>query len=139
MIRTPDASSNLSSVGFDPTQQILEVQFLSHPTKLPGDIYDYYGVSQTIYDGLMDASSKGHYLYTVIKKGGYAYRKVYDSNTGEGEPNGIVMALSESMLNPTNLLTPTVTPIVAAGAIASATPTVSDIVAPVMQELGEIL
>ena len=133
MIRTPVASSNISSVGYDPIQQILEVQFLEHPTKKnpglrgPGDIYDYYDVSQTIYDGLASAPSKGHYLYEVIKRGAYRYQKVFDAMTGEGEPNGISLALSESMLNPANLLTPTVTPIVGVAAAAASPETTTPV------------
>ena len=119
MTRTPVVSSNLASVGYDPIQQILEVQFLDHRTKQPGDIYDYTNVSQMIYDGLMSAPSKGHYLWEVIKRGGYAYTKVFDTKTLQGAPSGST-GLSESLLNPavivgavsSTIAPPTATPVV---------------------------
>jgi KTSC domain len=122
MIRTPVASSNLSSIGYDPIQQILEVQFLQHPSKQPGDIYDYFQVSQTIYQGLLDAPSKGHYLYEVIKRGGYQYQKVFDIRNQIGEPSGTIGLPSLDQLMPNNIVPPTATPVIApllAGAVTS--------------------
>ena len=82
MDRVAVVSSNLASVGFDSATQTLEVEFHS------GDIYDYSQVSGFIYQGLMDAASKDHYLWAVIKKGGYAYKKVFDYKSQIGEPEG---------------------------------------------------
>ena len=115
MVRTPVQSSNLASVGYDPLTDVLEVQFHN------GAIYDYQAVSQMIYNGLMDAPSKGHYLYEVIKRGGYAYQKVWDPVTQLGSPGG-ALEVSQNMLNPvtaplglgaTTIATPTVTPVAA--------------------------
>jgi len=61
MDRIPVASSNISSVGYDPTSSILEVEFNS------GSIYQYLNVPQTEYEGLMNAGSKGRYLNRNIK------------------------------------------------------------------------
>jgi hypothetical protein len=132
MVRTPVQSSNLSSVGYDPVQQILEVQFLQHPSKTPGDIYDYSNVSQMVYDGLMQAPSKGHYLYEVIKRGGYAYTKVFDTKTLQGAPGGST-GLSESLLNPAAI------GLAATESIAPATATpvaATDSVIPSLPDLG---
>lgn len=64
------SSSNIASIGYDSTNQILEVEFLN------GSIYQYYDVPETLYDGLMSADSHGKYLNEYIKKGGYRYERV---------------------------------------------------------------
>lgn len=70
MRRVPVTSSNLRSVGYAPASQTLEIEF-DH-----GGVYQYSGVPQAEYDGLMSASSHGSYFDRHIKKGGYSYRKV---------------------------------------------------------------
>lgn len=70
MERTPVSSSNLASVGYDENINTLEIKFHS------GRIYQYYNVPVNIYNGLMNASSKGTYFDRYIKKSGYRYRKV---------------------------------------------------------------
>ncbi len=70
MERTPVSSSNLRSVGYDPNEETLEIEFHS------GGTYQYYGVPLQKYEGLMSASSKGSYFDAYIKKAGYRYRKV---------------------------------------------------------------
>lgn len=70
MERSYVSSSNIESIGYDETTQILEVAFLT------GAIYQYYGVPDQLYQGLMSASSKGTYLNQYIKKGGFAYSQV---------------------------------------------------------------
>jgi hypothetical protein len=67
MIRV--SSSNLHSVGYDPDSQTLRVKFLN------GGVYDYYGVPESRYAGLMSAGSKGGYLAAHIKEH-YRYKKV---------------------------------------------------------------
>ncbi len=64
------SSSNLASVGYDPGSHILEVEFLN------GSVYQYLGVPDYIYSGLMHASSHGSYLDANVKKAGYAYRRI---------------------------------------------------------------
>lgn len=63
------SSSNLRSVGYDAETETLEIQFNS------SGIFQYYNVPERIYEGLMNASSKGSYLHTYIKHN-YHYRKV---------------------------------------------------------------
>lgn len=64
------SSSNIASIGYDASDMILEVEFLN------GAIYQYYDVPQSLYDGLMSASSHGSYLDAYVKKGGYRYCKI---------------------------------------------------------------
>ena len=70
MERTPVSSSNLKSVGYDPKTSTLEVEFLN------SGLYSYSNVPQSVYDGLMSASSHGSYFNTHVKKGGYQYKKI---------------------------------------------------------------
>ena len=70
MQRKSVESSNLASVGYDSSEQTLEVQF-KH-----GGIYQYTSVPESIYNGLMNASSHGKYFDANIKKAGYPYTKV---------------------------------------------------------------
>ncbi|MBV4447485.1 KTSC domain-containing protein [Clostridium tyrobutyricum] len=61
MQRIPVTSSDLSSVGYDPISQTLEIQFNS------GGIYQYSGVPSNVYEGLMSASSHGKYFHAYIR------------------------------------------------------------------------
>lgn len=70
MDRTYVSSSNIASIGYDPMQMILEVEFLN------GSIYQYYDVPEALYEGIMAAESHGKYLNEFIKKGGYRYERV---------------------------------------------------------------
>lgn len=65
MNRIAVSSSNLASVGYDPANQLLEVEFLH------GGIYQYSGVPSSVYDGLMAADSHGSYFDIHVKKAGY--------------------------------------------------------------------
>jgi hypothetical protein len=62
-------SSNLQAVGYDSSSLILTVDFIG------GGSYEYYGVPLSVYQGLMNADSKGTYLSRYIK-GVYKYRKI---------------------------------------------------------------
>jgi KTSC domain len=64
MDRVRVVSSNLYSVGYDPSSSILEIQFIS------GAVYRYFRVGVSVYEGLMSALSKGGYFAHVIR---YAY------------------------------------------------------------------
>jgi hypothetical protein len=70
MERERVSSSNLASVGYDHRTMTLEVEF-NH-----GGIYQYSGVPEHVYEGLMSASSHGEYFDVHVKKAGYSYRKV---------------------------------------------------------------
>lgn len=70
MQRESVSSSNLRSVGYDPSTEMLEIEFHS------GGVYQYSGVPAAVYNGLMAASSHGSYFDINVKKAGYHYRKV---------------------------------------------------------------
>ena len=61
MERKAVQSSNLKSVGYDITTKILEVEFLD------GSIYQYSRVPLNIYEGLINAVSKGKYFWKNIR------------------------------------------------------------------------
>jgi hypothetical protein len=69
MPRTRVRSSNLESVGYDPETKTLEVEFKGRT------VYQYYGVPEAMFVGLMKARSKGTYLSEHIKDR-YRYRKL---------------------------------------------------------------
>lgn len=49
------ASSDLSAVGYNERLTVLRIRFRN------GTVYDYYDVPETVYNGLLDAVSKGTY------------------------------------------------------------------------------
>ena len=69
MERQRVVSSNILSVGYDPDSQTLEMEFSK------GSIYQYCGVPENIWHGLMQASSKGKYFHAHIRDR-YQYRQV---------------------------------------------------------------
>jgi hypothetical protein len=62
-------SSDLSSVGYDANSNTLEIEFHN------GGVYQYYGVPESIYEGLMSADSHGQYFHQYIKDV-YSYQKI---------------------------------------------------------------
>jgi len=62
-------SSSLSSVGYDPGSETLEVEFRN------GGVYRYLEVPEGEWRSLQSAESKGSYLNTHIKPS-YRYRKL---------------------------------------------------------------
>lgn len=69
MDRTPVSSSNISAIGYDADNQLLEVEFNN------GSVYSYSGVPSGEYEGFMAADSKGKYLHANIKTR-YSYVKL---------------------------------------------------------------
>jgi len=69
--RTLVHSSTVASIGYDPLSATLEVEFHS------GDIYQYFRVPECVYEGLMNAMSKGNYLDQYVKKAGYSYTRIF--------------------------------------------------------------
>lgn len=69
MNRQTVSSSNLAAVGYDPVQQVLEIEF--HGSGL----YQYSNVPVSIYQGLMNAPSHGKYFHRHIKTS-YSYTKI---------------------------------------------------------------
>ena len=70
MERQSVSSSNIASIGYAESSNILEVEF-NH-----GGTYQYFDVPQHEYQALMNADSKGKYFDANIKKGGYRYAKL---------------------------------------------------------------
>lgn len=60
-MKTIEGSSTIDAVDYDPKTQRLTVKFKS------GGSYDYAGVSQAAYDGMLSAKSVGSYVHTHIK------------------------------------------------------------------------
>jgi hypothetical protein len=67
--RIPVDSSNISSIGFDEDSNTLEIEFHS------GAVYQYFDVPLNIYQGIMEADSKGQFFAQHIK-GYFRYSKV---------------------------------------------------------------
>ena len=63
------SSSNVESIGYDESQQILYVRFLS------GGLYIYKGVNSYEFEGLLNAPSVGSYLHRNIKNV-YPYERI---------------------------------------------------------------
>ena len=61
MERTPVSSSNISAIGYDADNNVLEVEFTN------GAVYSYSGVPPGEYETFMNADSKGKYLHANIK------------------------------------------------------------------------
>ena len=60
-------STNVHSIGYDPTTRALRVRFLDAQGTAPGPTYEYADVPAHRYDALLHAPSKGGYLHSHIK------------------------------------------------------------------------
>jgi hypothetical protein len=70
MKRTLVSSSNLASIGYDADRRVLEIEFLNR------SVYQYFGVPESLYRGLMKASSHGSFFDSYIKRGGFSYQRI---------------------------------------------------------------
>jgi hypothetical protein len=70
MERVPIESEALRSVGYDPAQRVLEVEFSS------GEVYRYFSVPEREYVALMDADSFGIHFIEHVRNGGYRFQHV---------------------------------------------------------------
>ncbi len=61
MRRDPVASSNIVSVGYEPSVETLEIEFAN------GAVYQYYNVPASIYEEFLTATSKGRFVFSQIK------------------------------------------------------------------------
>lgn len=61
MRRRSVSSSSVASVGYDPKTQTLELEFHS------GSVYEYSEVPPEVFQGLMEAPSKGRYFANEIR------------------------------------------------------------------------
>ncbi len=69
MERQPVTSSDIKSIDYDASTSTLEVEFHS------GGVYQYGGVPESVYVGLMQASSHGLYFHQHIRDR-YPYSRV---------------------------------------------------------------
>lgn len=65
-------SGTLRSIGYDESEQILEIDF-HH-----GGIYRYFGVSKKVYDGLMRSESSYVKYHDRYIKNRYRHEKIND-------------------------------------------------------------
>ena len=70
-------SSTVASVGYDPTHQILDVEF-----RRTREVYRYYRVPALEYRELMNASSLGAYLNQQFKRANYRFERIYPEKRG---------------------------------------------------------
>lgn len=61
MKRYPVASSHIAAVGYDDSEQVLEVEFQD------GSVYSYTGVPHATYHQLITAGSVGKFFYQNIR------------------------------------------------------------------------
>lgn len=69
MERENVSSSNLESIGYDYSNEILEIEFKN------SSVYQYFDVPESIFNELMNASSHGVYFSANIKND-YEYTKL---------------------------------------------------------------
>ncbi len=69
MLRQTVTSSNVVSVGYDPGNEVLEIEFRN------SGIYQYFTVPEEVFDGLFNAPSHGKYFWANIRDR-YPYEKV---------------------------------------------------------------
>jgi hypothetical protein len=61
-------STSIASIGYEPLQHQLEIEFRDS-----GEVYRYFGVSAEEYAAFLKAESKGTYLNQVFKLMGHPY------------------------------------------------------------------
>jgi hypothetical protein len=55
-------SSALNSLGYDPSAKILELEFRDS-----GAVWQYFGITSTMYKKFINSESLGHFFVTKIK------------------------------------------------------------------------
>lgn len=70
MDREQVSSTRIASIGYDPEEQKLEIEFASD-----GSVYEYDDVTLADFNALKAASSVGRHFDAVIK-GRYPYRRI---------------------------------------------------------------
>lgn len=75
MNRTQVESSMLHSIGYEPGNQVLELEFNN------GQVWQYQGVPKAVYDALMKADSRGSYARNYII-GEYPERRASSRKSG---------------------------------------------------------
>jgi len=74
--KTTVDSTTLQALGYDEARELLELEFRS------GAIYQYLHVPQAVYEGLLDAPSKGRFFNAAIR-GRFEYAAVASSPSGQ--------------------------------------------------------
>lgn len=75
MTRIPVESSQIKSIGYDPSTKTLEVEFHARGEKYPESVYHYHEVSPETHANLMKAESKGSHLGKFVK-GKHRFTKI---------------------------------------------------------------
>ena len=83
MKRTPVESSDVVSLGYDPKERVLEIEFHE------GRLYRYLEVPQDIYEHFLKADSYGGYFNSYIN-GHYRYRRVNEQGDVQ-KPEGVTL------------------------------------------------
>ena len=81
MERLPVKSRNVKSVGYDPEEKVLEVQFIS------GGIYQYAGLQPGMFADLLAAESIGRFVSQVVRAGRRGLRIQEKNGGGDGSSN----------------------------------------------------
>ena len=71
MQRVTVESSSIATIGYNPEQQIMELEF-----RQTGEVYQYFDVPPEEYGAFLQAESKGTYLNQEFKLRGYRYVRV---------------------------------------------------------------
>jgi hypothetical protein len=64
-------SSSIATIGYDPEQRIMELEF-----RQTREVYQYFDVPPEEHEAFMQAESKGTYLNKEFKLRGYRYARV---------------------------------------------------------------
>lgn len=70
-------STTVKSIGYDPENGVLQIEFVS------GRVYNYLDVAAKVHEDFLAAKSKGHFFHTKIK-GEFYYEKVIDDASTQG-------------------------------------------------------
>lgn len=77
-------SSTLAAIAYDRTRELLQLEFNSRA------LYQYFGVSAAVYEGLLRASSKGNYFNQAIR-GKFPYSRIFHGQAEAREQDRAVM------------------------------------------------
>jgi hypothetical protein len=88
MNRQPVESGAVKSAGYDPVEQVLEVEFAG------GGVYKYFGVTLKAYNCFLSARSKSGFIRSEMK--GIPYQKVEEDIPVEPIPEGDLMRTSDA-------------------------------------------
>jgi hypothetical protein len=77
MNATPVESTTLSTVAYDDSRNLLQLEFRSRAA------YQYFDIPAAVHTGLLCASSKGSYFNQVIR-GRFRYVRVSHAQAGPG-------------------------------------------------------